>query len=143
MNQLFRRLNAFAVNLAGLAEAEGRVALHVGGRVLRVLTWWSLAVSLASLAGLVLTVAFMWLLARLIGWPLALLVAGLWLAAAAAGAAWMGVRSALPPPPAGPPPASAAAVAPGSPAAPPVTPASATPRTAVPPGPTPPRSAVS
>ena len=140
MNQFFRRLNAFAVNLAGLAEAEGRVALHVAGRVLKVLTWWSIAVSLASLAGLVLTVAFMWLLARLIGWPLALLLAGLWLAAAAAGAAWMGFRSALPPPPPAAPPAAASAGF--THGASPVPPAAANPRTVPPAGPTAPRSAV-
>ena len=146
MNKLFRRLNAFAVNLAGLAEAEGRVALRVAGQVLRVLAWWSVAISLGLTAALVLTVAGMWLLALLIGWPLAILVAGLWLAALAAGAAWMGVRSALPPPPAGPPPVAASAGF--EHAAPPVTPTPAagayvtpSPRTVPPPGPTPPRSA--
>lgn len=98
VNLLFRRLNAFALNLAGLAEAEGRMALQVGGRVLRILTWWTLSLTLGLVATLLLTAGLMWLLADWLSWPVALLLAGGWLAAAAAAAGWMAARSAAPSP---------------------------------------------
>ena len=130
---MFRRASQFAIALADLAEAEGRVLRSAGEAIVKRLLLWALAALVAGLAVLFVAFGVLWLLAWLVTWPVALILTGLLLAFGV----WQLLRAASGPrtPAADKPPLASTGCPPADEA-----PAAAAPPLVVPPRPEPPAS---